>query len=553
MHTELRRPSKAFGWGNPETHFYSFQDEPVKTWISEKFGLEPGQKTVKERSLARVSIADSAISPEMTERFQNLIGSDYVLTDKESRAFFSSGRSYRDLIRMRSMTIQDAPDIVLRPKTSSELESIMALANKHKIALIPFAGGSSVVGGLDPITGKQRLTAAVDITRINQIEAFQEESQLITVGAGIFGPELESWLNKKGYTLGHFPQSFEFSTVGGWISARSSGQNSIKYGSFDKIVTGLTLVSPQGSLKTISVPNMACGPDLRQLIIGSEGTFGFVTSCTLKVRPSPDVKKYTMYLFQNFSDARLAARLITQSESRPAMIRVSDEEESETLMALRDRNPKSSGTIVKQVAKWWIEKKGFDLKKTSLLLLGFEGSTLDTKHQERLAMNAIESLTFQSLGSGSGQQWLKDRFFLPYARDTFMDAGLLVDTFETVTHWHLVDDLYQHIKKQVSGVCEARNIPYSIFCHLSHLYSTGTSLYFTIICQETDDALEQWTEIKTAASKAVIEAGGPISHHHGVGTDHKPWLTHSQLEKNLLGQIKSTFDPEGIMNPGKLL
>lgn len=553
MHTESRRPSKAFGWGNPETHFYSFQDEPVKSWISDKFGLELTDKKMTERSLSDVTVTESKISQDCIQQFQDLLGPESVLTDKESRAFFSSGRSYRDLIRMRSMQVHDAPDIVLRPKSTDEIEKIMLLASRHKMALIPFAGGSSVVGGLDPLTGAQRLTGAVDLTRINQIESFDKESQLVTVGAGIFGPELESWLNERGYTLGHFPQSFEFSTVGGWVCARSSGQNSIKYGSFDKIVTGLSMVSPQGTLKTVSVPNMACGPDLRQLVIGSEGTFGFVTSCTLQIKPCPEVKKYTMYLFQSFSDAKLAARLITQSESRPAMIRVSDEEESETLMALRDRNGQNNGKIVKQVAKWWIGKKGFDLKKSSLLLLGFEGSSPDTKHQEKLAMNAIEGISFQSLGSGSGQQWLKDRFFLPYARDTFMDAGLLVDTFETVTHWHHVDHLYQHIRNRVSEVCKAKKVSFTIFCHLSHLYSTGTSLYFTIICNESGDALEQWNEIKAAASNAVIEAGGPISHHHGVGTDHKPYLTSGTLEKTLLKKMKETFDPEGLMNPGKLL
>jgi len=305
---ESRRVMKAFGWGEPSVHFEAIAQDKVRHYLKEKLDTEVLYPQPKSFRLEELQLEASQLPDEVFLAFQRCLGAEWVSRARELRALYSGGRSFPDLWRMRSLQLERAPDLVLLPQREEQLPRLMDLAITYGLALIPFGGGTSVVGGLAAEAGEQRYTAAIDMTALKAIEAWDEESRILTVQAGIYGPELEAWLNAKGYTLGHFPQSFEYTTLGGWVAARSSGQNSLFYGSIDEMLVSLRVLTPRGLLSSPVAPRQACGPDIKQLLIGSEGLWGLVVACTLKCRPLPAERRYEAYLFRSFAAATTAAR-----------------------------------------------------------------------------------------------------------------------------------------------------------------------------------------------------------------------------------------------------
>jgi alkyldihydroxyacetonephosphate synthase len=350
------------------------------------------------------------------------------------------------------------------------------------------------------------------------------------------GPEAEALLAERGYTIGHYPQSFEYATLGGFAAARSSGQASAGYGRFDERVVALRVATPAGTLELGRAPKSAAGPDLRQLFLGSEGALGVITSLTVEVRPVPVARLYEGWRFESFDRGTAALRQLIQDGPVPTVMRLSDEVET----ALNLVRPSEIG--------------GSGATGGCLAIVGFEGTADDVALRREGAVTVLRSAG-ASLEPEAGESWEHGRYAGPYLRDALLDAGALVETLETVTFWSRLPELYERVRAALSESLCASGTPPVVLCHVSHVYRSGASLYFTVASAQGADPIEQWRLAKAAASDAILAAGGSISHHHGVGADHRSWYEREigPLGVEALRAAKASLDPAGILNPGVLI
>jgi alkyldihydroxyacetonephosphate synthase len=452
-----------------------------------------------------------------------VVGAQHVTVDRDARWAHTRGYSTTDLLRFRAGDASDMPDAVVYPGTHDEVQTLLAGCAEHDLAVVPYSGGTSVVGGLAPT----RRFVTVDLRRLDQLIELDEVSRTATLQAGVRGPAAEHLLAERGYTLGHFPQSYEGASIGGYAAARSSGQSSAGYGRFDQMVVGLTLATPRGTIELGRAPMSAAGPDLRQLVLGSEGAFGIITSVVVRIRPRPTERHFEGWRFDTFDAGLTAVRQLAQDGPLPTVIRLSDE--VETAVNLADPDVLGGGT------------------GGVLAIIGFDGP------YNQATADVLTAAGGTNLGAGPGETWRVGRYRAPYLRDPLLDEGALVETLETATFWSRIPALKAAVTQALVDTLSAT--PPLVLCHVSHVYETGASLYFTVICAQTDDPITQWRTAKTAANQAIATAGGTISHHHGIGTDHQPAYTKEigPLAVEALRAVKSTLDPDGVMNPGILL
>jgi len=417
------------------------------------------------------------------------------------------------------------------------------------VAVIPFGGGTSVVGGVTPSRDGFEAAVTVDLGRLDHVHVVDRRSLSAVLGAGAVGARVEAALGAQGLTLGHFPQSFELATVGGFVATRSAGQASTGYGRIEDNVLGLRMATPAGELTSRAVPASAAGPSLRELAVGSEGTLGILTDVTVALRPAPAVRRYEGWSFRSFAEGVEAFRVLAQADAAPDLARLSDEEESRLSLALA-----STGSVADRAGRAYLRARGHGAG--AVAILGFEGeSRLVARRQARTA-RLMRSSGALALGEGPGRAWARSRYAAPYLRDELMDAGALVDTLETATSWSGLLDLHGAVAGALREVLAARGTPPLVGCHVSHLYGTGASLYFTVLARAEEGAeLAQWRAGKHAASEAIASRGATITHHHGVGADHRPWIEREVggLGVAVLQAAKERLDPQGVMNPGKLL
>ena len=471
------------------------------------------------------------LSADLLHSLCAVLGDDAVVADDQTRRLRTRGKSTSDLLRARAGDLSDAPDAVVRPRTHDEAAAVLAWAVAHHVAVVPFGGGTSVVGGLAARREGYAGVVCLDLLRMDQLLAVDEISMIATLQPGVRGPAAEALLAAHGLTLGHYPQSFEFASIGGFAATRSSGQSSCGNGRFDEMVVGLRVATPVGELRLGSAPANAAGPDLRQAVLGSEGTLGVITEVALRVRPSADVKAYEAWAFPSFTAGAEALRKLVQRELRPTVLRLSDE--AETFVNL------ASQTSI-----------GADQISGCLMIVGYEG-TAALGHRPVIA-GALSEFGGRPLGEQRGQEWAAGRFAAPYLRDAMLDAGVLVETLETATFWSNRDRVYHAVKAALEGAMGERTL---VLCHISHVYETGCALYFTVATREAADPVGQWLAAKAKASDAMLDCGATITHHHGVGVDHKPWLAREvgPVGVAILRGLKSALDPTGILNPGVLI
>lgn len=465
----------------------------------------------------------------------NAVGAEHCLTDNFSRIRHTRGKSTPDLLRVRAQDFTGAPDVVVAPGSHDEVMELLPICSARRIAVVPFGGGTSVVGGLEPDARDYAGLVALDLRRMNSLLWLDEESRVAQLEPGLRGPQAEALVATHGYTIGHFPQSFEYATLGGFAAARSSGQSSAGYGRFDDLVVSLRVATPNGALELGRAPKSAAGPDLRQLILGSEGAFGVITSLGVQLRPSPEARVYEGWRFESFRAGTAALRRLVQDGPVPTVLRLSDEAET----ALNLARP---------------AELGGDSGGGCLAIVGYEGAAADVSSRRERATQLLA-------GSGAvavpeaGDRWAHDRYQGPYLRDALLDAGALVETLETVAFWSRLDELYTAVEAALRDSLSAQGTPPVILCHVSHLYRSGASLYFTVGCAQLEDPIAQWRSAKAAAGEAILAAGGSISHHHGVGIDHRDLYAREigELGVELLRAVKATVDPAGILNPGVLV
>jgi alkyldihydroxyacetonephosphate synthase len=471
-----------------------------------------------------------------------------VSTDAADRVRHARGQSLPDWIALRSGRIGAFPDGVARPQNPGEVRELLRWVEEVGARLIPYGGGTSVAGHINPPRdGAPVLTVA--LRRMSALKSLDENSLLATFGAGITGPALEHVLEAHGYTLGHFPQSFELSTLGGWVATRSSGQQSIRYGRIEQLFAGGRLEAPVGTLELPTFPASAAGPDLRQIVLGSEGRLGLITEATVRITPRPEREAFHAVFFRSWPQAVAATRTLVQADLPFVMVRLSTPTETTTTLAL------AGHALVIGAFERVLRVLGAGAEKC-MLILGFAGRAALVEAARDEALGLARAHGGIHVGQIFGREWHKNRFRSPYLRNSLWDAGYAVDTLETATTWSRVPAMVSAIEAAIRGAVPEQQV--HVFTHLSHLYPTGSSIYTTYIFRlrpDPDETLSRWERMKTAASRAIVDQGGTISHQHGVGADHLPYL---EAEKGALGmqtlaRLREQYDPRGLLNPGKLI
>lgn len=473
-----------------------------------------------------------------------------VSDDSADRALHARGQSLPDWVALRSGRIAAFPDGVAYPTTDAEARHLIRYAGEAGVRLIPYGGGTSVVGHINPLPGDAPVLT-VDMGRMNHMTRFDEISLLATFGAGVTGPDLEAQLRARNCTLGHFPQSFELSTLGGWIVTRSSGQQSLGYGRIEKLFAGGRMETPAGVLELPPFPASAAGTDLREMVLGSEGRLGILTEATVRVSPLPERENFHAVFFPEFEHGQAAVRQMLQAKLPISMLRLSTATETVTTLALAG-HPRLIGALERLLAM-----RGLDEDKC-MLIIGFTGTDEMVKATRKEALDIADKHGGVHIGRTFGSQWHKSRFRTPYLRNTLWDMGYAIDTVETATDWANIPAMVSAVELALrAGLAEVDERVH-VFTHLSHLYPYGSSIYTTYlfrIAADPDETLRRWQVLKAAASRTIIEHGGTISHQHGVGIDHKPYLPaeKGELGMAVIGDLCKRFDPKGIMNPGKLV
>ncbi|MGN6576300.1 MAG: FAD-binding oxidoreductase [Nocardioides sp.] len=519
-------------WGDPAEA--APLPENARGLVGLAFGPATEQPTVP---LEQVRLPEPELGEDLLAELSRVLGPDHVRTPPETRVRPTRGTSTPDQRRMRHGAGSDAPDAVLLPGDHDEVLAVVQWAGEHRVAVVPFGGGTSVVGGLTARRDGFAGVVALDLRRLDRLVSVDTDSGTAVLEAGLLGPRAEALLAEHGLTLGHFPQSFEYASIGGFAATRSSGQASSGYGRFDALVLGLRVASPLGTLELGSAPASAAGPDLRELVLGSEGAFGVITSVTVRVRPRPAYKVYETWRFDSFDAGTTALRALAQDGIAPTVLRLSDE--NETAVNLAD-----PGQV------------GADADASGVVMVtGFEGTPASVGARRGLVADRLRELGGQSLGEQGGAAWEAGRFHGPYLRDSLLDVGVLVETLETATFWSRLPGLYDAVRDALTSALTTDAGSPLVLCHISHVYETGASLYFTVAARQVDDGLEQWARAKAAASDAMLAAGATITHHHAVGRDHLPWLAREigPVGVEMLRAVKHRLDPDGVLNPGVLV
>ena len=542
-----------WGWGRLDRS-YDLSDRP-QFWpfLTDELGLA-GDETTPRPDLERITLPPPRLSGKDLQALAAIVGDDNLSVEHEARVRHCVGKSYPDLMRLRLAQVEHAPDVVVWPGDEEQVAALLALAVRSNWSVVPYGGGSSVTGGLGAL-GEQP-AVSLDLARLDQVLAVDALSHTATAQAGILGPPLEEALNSQGLTLGHFPQSFEFSSLGGWIATRAAGQQSLRYGTIEEMVQSLRMVTPDGVIETRPVPASAAGPSIKEVLVGSEGAYGVITQATMRLRSLPAVRDYRGLLFRSYGDGVAAIRTMMQSERPPAMARLSDVAETRAYQAMSRSGGGRRDQLTRAIGVRLMKRRGFALQGACLMILGCEGDEQSVPEDLDAALSICAAHGAFHLGRSPGEAWYAERFDLPYLRDMLLDQGVMVDTLETATTWDNLLPLYERVGQAISAAIEAEGVRPLVICHVSHAYSDGASLYYTFLARQAEDReIAQWEYVKRKATQAIMQQGGTLSHHHGVGVDHRPWLEaeHGTLGVAAMRALKQTFDPYGVMNPGKLL
>ena len=535
-----------WGWG--EDGHEVAMPEAATALLREEVGADPGIARRRPVALEEVRLPAPRLADAARERLAAAVGAEHVRDDREARVSHAAGRSYPDLVRLRSGDGSSAPDAVLLPGSAEQVRAVLVACAEQRVAVVPFGGGTSVVGGVEPVSDGFGAAVSIDLRRLDRVVSIDRTSLTVRLEAGLNGPQVERALGAEGLTLGHFPQSFEYSTVGGWVATRSAGQASTGFGRIDELVDGLRLVAPAGEVDARALPASGAGPDLRELLIGSEGVLGVICDATLCVRQAPSARRYEGWWFGSFAEGRDAFRVMQQADASPDVARLSDE--AETRFSLVFASP---GGAAERLGRAYLRARGRE--SGCLAIVGFEGTAEDVERRRVRTASLLRGGGGIALGRRPGELWLRSRYAGPYLRDELLDRSVLVDTLETATTWSGLDSLYRATADALRSSLAGRGTPPFVMCHVSHLYRSGASLYFSFMARQEDDALAQWRAAKAAASEAIVAAGGTITHHHAVGRDHARWMRAEvgEMGLELIRAAKERLDPAGIMNPGKLL
>ncbi len=548
---------KWWGWG-PEGVEFTHEDKPdLAPFITEVLGMPVGEPTDKPVPFDELRIPRPTLPDGLRADLQAALGAAFVSIDPLDRVVHARGKSLRDLILQRRGELSRVPDVVVRPGGEEEVTMLMQAAVIADAVVIPFGGGSSISGSLEAPAGEDRPVISVDLERLNKVLAVDSSSRLARVQAGIPGPHLEEQLRARGYTFGHFPDSFEHSTLGGWIATRSSGMQSDRYGDIADLTRGLRVVTPSGTVVVRAVPATSTGPSVREMILGSEGRLGIVTEATVHIRPIPERRTIVGYLFPTWADGLAAMRDIAASECSISVTRVSDPHETQFSFASRVR-PTVADKLQSRALRIFLQRRlGYDVDQMCLSFIGYEGSERHVAQQRRAVGRLVKRHGGLCIGSGPGALYDQKKFDIPHIRDFLLDRGAPGDVSETAMPWSRLLPVYDAVTAAAQGAFAEVGVQGYLMCHLSHSYHSGACLYFTFAFRPTlgGDMLAEYDVVKSAIQQAFVDNGATLSHHHAVGTEHARWLE-QDISTPGVAMLKALFegtDPEGRLNPGKIV
>ncbi len=541
---EVEMPDDWWKWGEPGKRKSLAAYPKLKAHLENAWGI--ALNDVKS-SGTKLNIQQHQ---EQVALIQNIFAKFQPALELSIRVKKSIGKSFPDYINIRNQNPLRIVDGVLHPENHDEVLEILTLAATANVAVVPVGGGTNVVGALELSATLQRPCVALDFSKMNEALLFDEVNCKAILQAGITGPQVEEALNQRGYTLSHFPQSFQYSTLGGWVATNSAGQESSAYGRIQDVVIALKVATPQGTITTSPQPADADGINLKSLFFGSEGKLGVVTEATVRIKRLPLNKNWAIGLFPKYADGLKALRLLVQKKGMPSVVRYCDEEETFFLSLLSEKQDtifsKVKSLFQKAVLKWW------GINKPCLMMLRFEDECASDCSLSSEAKRLFEKHGAMLLDESTGHKWESSRFNLPYLRDDLMERSIVVDSMETVLPWNKIEELRLALKQALSN-CNAFNGSKGVvLTHVSHVYTSAACVYFTVLTPlHTDNAIMQWQQIKTMVTETILKHGGAVSHHHGVGKLHKQWQQQDALTQKIISSIKHTVDPANILNPGR--
>jgi alkyldihydroxyacetonephosphate synthase len=552
---------KWWGWGVEGVGFH-WEDKPgFAPFVEFAVGLDlHTAPVVGMPEFDKLTVAKSLASAAFTASLASVVGEDYVTTDKMERVVHTYGKSIRDLIRVRANQIERTPDVVVYPADEDEVQRVVDIAVAADAVIIPFGGGSNIASSLEPRADESRVVLSLDMGRMRELIDIDEESGLARIQAGALGPDLEQQLGARGWTIGHFPDSFTHSSLGGWIATRSSGMQSDKYGDIADIVRGLHVVRPGGILVIRPIPSASTGPSVREMILGSEGRLGIITEATVQVHRIPAKRDVFGYFFPNWEAGTAAMQEIAESDASPSITRVSDGRETGfSLATSKERHGLDkflAGTVLPGLmkSKGWAKQPG-GLESICLSFIGFEGGEAHAKRQKKLVDKIVKKHGGMGVGKGPGVLYDQKKFDTPYLRDFLLDRGAAGDVSESAMPWSKVNQVHDAVRVAADKAFDEIGIKGWIMSHLSHSYHSGACLYFTFAFVMGDDPIGEYNVVKTAIQQAFIDNGGSLSHHHGVGLEHAPWLE-QDISPQGVAVMRGLFDaadPGENFNPRKIV
>jgi len=547
---------KWWGWGKEGLQF-NIEDKPdLWPYIADILGINGEPETTPPVPLDSIALPEPIMNDVFISKAKSSLKEDQIRTDNHERLIHAYGKSFRDLWRIRRGIVDAAPDCVIYPNSEEEIVQIVRLAAEKNVILIPFGGGSNIAGCVEATQRDRRMVVSLDMKRMRRLLHVDQKSCTATIEAGVLGPDMEDQLQQHGMTLGHFPDSFEYSTLGGWIATRSAGMQSDKYGKIEDMVISLRMVTPEGTIVTRTVPKSSNGIDINHLCIGSEGMLGVITQAVMQVHRIPQRRASYGYLFPDFESGVNAIYRCFEMECQPSMVRLNDPVKTALSFAYKSKTSGLKAHLGKAVKGYLKHVKRFDFDKACLLLVIFEGERRHFLRQRSQVDDIYKEYGAVNLGREPGKAFERGKYDFPYLRDYVMDRNIMADVSETSTVWSNLLPLYYATYEAIEQAIRDTGSDPFVGCHISHSYHTGTSLYFTFGCvQKQGRELEQYLYVKKAAEDAFMQNGGTLSHHHAVGYEHMPWIEDDISETGIkaVQALKSGLDPKGIMNPGKIV
>ena len=554
MEADIRH-MKWWGWGHEDVTFDDSTKPELWPYLKRELGV--GEiRWDKPVAFEDVTLPEQKNNEAFLAAIQAWLGDGQIVDDKKSRLVHAAGKSFRDLWLMRHGQVQFAPDCVVYPDTEEDVALVVRAAHEHGVVLVPFGGGSNIAGCLVPSDRGGRMVVSLDMCRMHRVLEVDRYSLTARIQPGVYGQHLEDQLAEHGVTLGHFPDSFLHSTLGGWVATRSAGMQSDIYGKIEDMVISLRMVTPSGTIITRTVPKSSNGIDIKHLCIGSEGILGVITEVVVQVHHKPEKEDWYGWLFPDFKSGLDAIHECHRGDCMPTVTRLNDPKK--TALSFAFKHPKTGiKDKIAKAFKWYIGNvKKIDFKQCCLMVVKYEGTPQAFNRIKNRVTAIYKKHRGVCLGAEPGRSFAKVKFDFPHLRDYVMDRSIMADVSETATTWDNLRTLHESGLADVEQAIKDTGVDAWVGCHLSHSYRTGASLYFTFGClQREGREIEQYLYVKKAAEDAFMKNGGTLSHHHAVGTEHLPWVEEDLSPTGLkaVKALKAGLDPNDIMNPGKII